>query len=236
MNLQGIMGFIFTATLLLPITFIIVFKLYRYQSFIALGIFYLLAFVDAMMLQKYIPVGTEFRRIFGIGTNLLDVPLLLTFFSYFSPTSQCTKRMKYIMSLFIAFEIIIIAMYGFNRNALTIIIAPGLAIILFFCACFFIRQIKIAIFYRKAIGKAMMTSSFLFVFGCYSLIYIMYYIVRTPQTTDVYIMYLISSAISVLVVSAGMVIDTRRLNKLEELQVTRRELSRVYGNEAVQRN
>jgi hypothetical protein len=233
MNLQESMGFIFTTTLVLPIIFIIAFRLYRYRSFLALGIFYLLAFFDAMMMQKYIPAGTEFRRIFGITTNLLDVPLLLTFFSYFSPSSACTRRMKYAMIFFVAFEIIIMSIYGFNRSALTIIIAPGLAIILFFCACFFIRQIKIAIMYRKAIGKALMTSSFLFVFGCYSLIYVMYYIIRTPHTKDVYIMYLISSALSVIVVSAGIIIETRRLRKLQELQITRRELSRIYADDKI---
>jgi hypothetical protein len=43
-------------------------------------------------------------------------------------------------------------------------------------------------------------------------------------------MYLISSALSVIVVSAGIVIETKRLRKLQELQITRRELSRIYSD------
>jgi hypothetical protein len=230
MNLKDILGFILTASLLLPIFIILAYRLYRFVPFIALGICFTLAFFDVVMMLQYIQTGSHFRRIFGITNNLLEVPLLLIFFSWFSPSSRLTRHMRYVILVFIAFEIIITASYGYNVKALTIILAPGLTIILFFCAWFFIRQIKIAIIQGKAIGKAIIISSLLFAFGCYTLIYVMHYIAKTPHTTDVYIMYLIASAISVTGVSAGILMEKKRIRKLEELQLTRRELSKVYGN------
>jgi hypothetical protein len=139
--------------------------------------------------------------------------------------------MKYLSLAFIIFEIIVTASIGYNKDALTIIIGPGLAIILFFSVLFFIRQIKIAITFWKGIGKALMISSFLFVFGCYSFIYVMHYIVRTPATSDVYIMYLISSMLSGILVFAGMIIESKRIRKLQELLVTRHELNLIYKKE-----
>ena len=231
MNLKDLMGFIISITLLLPIILIIALRLYWMKSFIALSIFYLLTFSDAMMLQKYILVGEDFQNIFGVTIKLLDIPLVLTFFMYFSPSLRMSKQMIYIGFGFIVFEIIVTMLIGYNKDALTIIIGPGLAIILFFCALFFIRQIKTAITFRKGIGKAFIISSFLFVFGSYSFIYIMYYIVRTPDTTDVYIMYLISSALSSILVFAGLMIESKRICKLQELLVTRQELSQIYKKE-----
>ena len=231
MNLKDLMGFIFSITLLLPIILIIALRLYRMKSFIALGIYYSLTFFDMMMMQKFMPADESFRRIYGVTINLLDVPLMLTFLVYFNPSLRLSKQMKYLSLVFIVFEIIVTLLMGYNRNALTIIIGPGLFIILFFCAMFFIRQIKIAITLRKGIGKAIMISSFLFVFGCYSFIYVMHYIIRTPDTADVYIMYLISSALSSILVFAGLMIESQRICKLQELLVTRHELSQVYKKE-----
>ena len=228
MNLKDLMGFIFSGAILLPIVLIIVLQLYSFKGYLALSIYYVLGFFDSLMMQNIITVSHDFRRVFGVTYNLLDVPLLLTFLSCFSPSALLSKRIRYTILIFIGFEIFTILYFGFNRNALTITIGPGLSIILFFCIWFFIRQIKIAITHGKSLGKALITSSFLFVYGCYSFIYVMHYIVRTPNTTDVYIMYLVSSALSVIVVSAGIVIENKRIRKLKELIVTRHELHVIY--------
>src|SRR5437867_2311807 len=132
MNLKELVGFIFSTTILLTIILIIALQFYRMKCFLALGIYYLLTFFDAMMMQKYILAGENFRRIYGVTINLLDVPLVLTFFMYFSPSFRLSKQMKYLTLAFIVFEIIVTASIGYNRDALTIIIGPGLAIILFF--------------------------------------------------------------------------------------------------------
>ena len=62
---------------------------------------------------------------------------------------------------FIAFELIVIVMYGFNTQATTIVLAPGLILTLVISLLFFIHQVKIAVVYHKAVGKAIMISSVL---------------------------------------------------------------------------
>ncbi len=230
MSLKDLMGFVLSAATLLPFALIIVFKLYRLRSFIALGIYYILVFIESMMKQQYIQAGEGIQRIVGMTYNMLDVPLLLIFFIYFSPSLRVSRQLQFFCIVFIAYEVIITAFWGYNRNGLTYTIGPGLAILLSFCTWFFIRQVKISAKHKKSIGKAVITSALLFAFGCYSIIYIMYYLIRTSDTTDVYVMYLISSALSVIVVSAGIAIENKRIQKLIELKVTRRELSMIYGN------
>ena len=222
------MGIIFTSAFLLPISLIIIFRLFNFRSYLALGIYYLLIFFDALIMQHFIDAGETFRKYYGVTHDLLRVPLLLLFFTYFSPHPLVTKRMLYTGLAFIAYEMLIISIIGYNKDALTLIIGPGLLIILFFSSWFFIRLIKVTINNKKAIGKAIILSSFLFVIGCYGIIYIMHFILRTPETTDVYIMYLISSSVSAVVLSVGLIIENKRIQKLKELLVTRQELRMIY--------
>lgn len=222
------MGIIFTSAFLIPIALIIFYRLFNFRSYLALGIYYLLIFFDALIMQHFIEAGDNFSKFYEVTHDLLRVPLLLIFFTYFSPHPLVTKRMLYTGLAFIAYEIMITSIIGYNKEALTLIIGPGLLVILFFSSWFFIRQIKVTINNKKAIGKAVILSSFLFAIGCYIIIYIMHFIIRTPDTTDVYIMYLISSAVSAVVLSAGLVIENKRIQKLKELLVTRQELRMIY--------
>lgn len=230
MTFKDLIGFILSAVVLLPLILIVVFRIYRLKSFLALGIYYLLALLNSMMMHEYIPAGEEIRKIAGVTYYLLEIPLILAFFIYFSPSLRVSRQMQILCLVFIVFEIIIAVIYGYNKKALAIILGPGLAILLFFCVWFFIRQVKIAATHKKAIGKVMIISALLFAFGCYAIIYLLFYIARNPQTTDAYLMYLISSAISVSVLSAGIIRENKRIQKLIELKVTRRELRMIYGN------
>lgn len=60
---------------------------------------------------------------------------------------------------FILFEAIVISVIGFNLDAITIIIGPGLLIVCGLCMFFFIRHTKQAIENRKATGKALIVTS-----------------------------------------------------------------------------
>jgi hypothetical protein len=75
-----------------------------------------------------------------------------------------------------------------------------------------------------------MLSSLLFAYGCYSLIYIMYYVIRTKDVSDVFVMYFIVTTLSALILSVGMVVESKRIKKLKELKLVRKELNMLYGN------
>jgi hypothetical protein len=231
MNWKELMGYVSTAALLLPVLLIAILRLHRFKCFLALGIYYLLSFCYNLMSESYIHVGADFKRIFGIGNNLLELPLMFTFLAYFSNSPVLSKRIRFSVLLFIAFELIITLIYGYNKNAITIIMAPGLTLILLFSTWFTLRQIKITIIQGKATGKALMISSLLFAYGCYVLIYVLYYLLKTDDISEVFIMYFIAATLSALFLSAGMMIESKRIKKLEELKITRRELSVIYGQD-----
>lgn len=228
MNWKEIMGIIVTVTPLLPVVIILSFRLERFKCFLALGIFYFLSFACNLMSENYIPVSESFRKIFGIACDLLELPLIFIFIAYFGASAKAKKRIRYFILFFMAFEAAVVLIYGYNKEAITIIMAPGLALVLVTCIWFSLRQIKITITLGKATGKALMISALLFAYCCYTIIYIMYYLAKTNQVDDVFLMYFIAATLSTILLSAGMIIENKRIKKLEELKITRKELSMIY--------
>jgi hypothetical protein len=220
-------GLISTIALSLPILTIIATKLYGYRSFPALLVYYSIAVGDNFLALGYINADPDFIRYYGIFNNLLEVPLILFFLTYFSTTARLTQKMRISILAFISFEIIIVSILGFTRKAVTITIGPGLLVILFFCVIFFVRQTKITIMHRKATGKALMAGSFLFSFGCFSIIYLMYYIFKSPKA-DTLPVYFFVTTFSSMLICAGILIERKRVQKLNELKQTRKELSIIY--------
>ncbi|HRG83104.1 MAG TPA: hypothetical protein PLO99_11365, partial [Chitinophagaceae bacterium] len=107
----------------------------------------------------------------------------------------------------------------------------GVALILALSTYFFIRQTKIAITHRKATGKAVIAASLLFAYGCFGLIYLMYYVFRSTDVEDIFLIFFMVSTFSSLMLSVGIYIEEKRIRKLNELRVTRRELSNIYAGE-----
>jgi hypothetical protein len=228
MNWKELMGFISTIAYLMPILIIILLRLNRFKCFLALGIYYLLGLCNNIMKEGYVPVPKVFINTFDITYNFLDMPLMFIFLAYFSTSVRLARKIRIAVLAFIVFEIVIALIYGYNKEALTIIMAPGLAGVLIFSGIFFIRQIGIAIEHQKATGKALMLSSLLFAYGCYALMYVMYYIIKTEDVADVFVMYFIVTILSAILISIGMIIENRRIKKLEELKLVRKELSMLY--------
>jgi hypothetical protein len=194
-------------------------------------IYYAAVFIYNLMTEGYIQADPAFIRYWGLTNNLLDVPLLLTFLIYFSTSASFTRRIKTIIFAFALFEAIVVLIFGFNVKAVTIILGPGIIIEIGLCLLFFIRQTKITILYRKAMGKALIAASLLFAYGCYGIIYLMYYIFKTQQVADTFLIYFLVVTISSFLLSAGIIIEQKRIRKLNEMKLTRKELSSIYAEE-----
>lgn len=229
MNWKDTMGIISSVALLTPVIVIFALRLQRFKCFLALAIYYLLAFSYNLMTESFITVNPDFKRFFGITNNLLELPLIFTFMAYFSSSPTLAKRIRHFVLAFVVFEVITTLVYGYNKEAMVIIMAPGLSLILFFTIWFSLRQIRITIMQGKATGKAVMISSMLFAYSCYVLIYILYYLLKSQEVSDIFTMYFIAATLSALILSAGMLIENKRIKKLEELKITRKELNMVYG-------
>jgi hypothetical protein len=225
------MGFISTVALFLPILIILVLRLGAYRTFPALLIYYSGVLIYNLFTEGFVHVDRQVMRYWGITNNLLDIPLLLTFLIYFSSSNTFTRRIKMLIWGFILFEAIVIVIFGLNVNAITIILGPGIVIAIAFCMLFFIRQTKMTIMHRKGTGKALIAASLLFAYGCYGIIYLMYYVFKTKYKDDTFLIYFLVATLSSLLITAGIIVERKRIRKLNELKLTRRELSTIYAHE-----
>jgi hypothetical protein len=237
MTWNSAMGFVSSVALFLPIAFILALKLGRYRSFPALLAYYAIAFINNILGEGYIAAGTDVVKYWGLANNLLHPPLMLFFLTYLCTSVAQAQRMRMLILTFILFEVVVILLRGISKETITITLAPGLAIIFFFCGYFFIRQTKMAITHRKATGKAMIVASQLFAHGCFAIIYLMFYVFETHRVgneinpgylADIYLVYFFVVTLSSSFMCAGIIIESKRVQKLSELKITRKELLMIY--------
>lgn len=225
------MGLVSSVALFLPIITILLFRLGSYRTFPALLAYYTSVFIYNLFTEGYINVHPGVIRYWGLINNFLDAPLMLIFLIYFSTSPSFTKRLKLFAVVYIVFEIIVAVIVGFNTNAVTIILGPDIIIMIGLFLYFFIRHTKIAITNKKAFGKAIIAASLLFAYGCFGIIYLMYYVFKTQFVEDTFLVYFLVTTISSVLLAAGIFIEEKRIRKLNELRLTRRELSDIYADE-----
>ena len=225
------MGLISTAALSLPILTLVATRLAGYKTFPALVVYYGSAVAYNLLTQGYVKADAGIIRAVGFTNNLLDAPLTMTFLLYFSTSPKLASNMKILIGAFIGFEALIVLIFGFTRLAMTIILGPGLIAVLCFSIPFFVSQTKMSIMHHKSTGKAFMSASLLFAYGCFIIIYVIYYLLNIRNTEDAFLVFFLVSTVSSLLMSIGMFIERKRVKKLSELKVVRKELSELYSND-----
>lgn len=228
MTWNSVMGLISTVTLFLPVFLMLAFRLGGYKSFPALLSYYVIFVIYNLLTEGYIKTNPGTIHYWNMCKNLLDGPLMLIFIAYFSTSALFMKKLKIGLLILVCFEITVLFLKGFTTDAIALILGPVLLTIFILSVYLFIRQTKITILHSKAMGKAIIAASLLFAYGCYSIIYLMYYIFKTPYVADTFLIYFLVATISSLAMSAGIIIERKRIQKLNELKVTRRELSAIY--------
>jgi hypothetical protein len=180
------------------------------------------------MKEGYFPVNADLVYCWGICNNILDVPLMLLFLSYFSTSVNFTKRLKILILSFIAFELLVLVLAGFNVEAITIILGPGILIVFSLSLFLFLHQSKIVITNRKALGKTLIASSLVIAYGCYGILYVLFYIIKTPLVADAFLVYFYVVTFSTIILCTGIVFEKKRIQKLFELKKARKELHIIY--------
>jgi hypothetical protein len=228
MTWNSIMGVISTLALFLPILLILALRLGAYRSFPILIIYFTIVFLNNLMNEGYIHSNADVVYFWGISINLLDAPLMLLFLTYFSPSVAFSRRLIILILSFLVFELTVVLLFGFNVRAITIVLGPGILIVFALCLLFFIRQAKIVITNRKAMGKILIASSLVFAYGCYGIIYVLFYIIKTPMIADTFLLYFIVVTFSSLFLCTGIIFERKRIQKLFELKKARKELHDIY--------
>lgn len=231
MTWNDLLGLISTTALTMPILVLFFTRLASYRTFPFLVAYYAAAIVCNMLAQGYVHASPDVRKTISIVNNFLDTPLMLLFLSYFGASLKGRRQMHQLVAAFVAFELLIIGIFGVSVKSVTLIMGPGIALTLAFCVPFFVRQVKITIVHHKASGKALMIASLLFAYGCFSIIYLMYYVMDIQDRQDTFIVYFLVSTFSSLLMSTGILAEKSRVRKLSELKIVRRELSEIYSHE-----
>lgn len=233
MSLNSTLGIISAVVLFVPIILILIFRLFNHRSFLALSVYYLVAGIYNLISQNIFHTPLWLARPLGIVVNLLDAPLMLLFLTFFSTSAGMKKRITWGIYIFFAFEAIVLVIFGFTVNAVRIILGPDIAIIIALSFIFFQRNVRLAITNSKSLGKAVMTSSVLLSYTIFTVVYVFYYVISNQQyRSDARLVYYLITILSTVLMCAGVIIENKRIKKLDELKNTRRELATIYGKTA----
>jgi hypothetical protein len=228
MNWHSALGSIASIASFTPILLILVFRLYNYRPFLGLLFYFLFSASYNFLAQGILPVQNDFLRALGVFNNLTDAPLMLIFLTFFT-AQPITKYLYRTALLFMVFEIVILCLYGYGVKTVKIVLGPDIAIIATISFFFFLRYVRMAITNSKTTGKATMISAVLLAYSIYSMVYIFYYLLKTKYIEDAQIVYYTVTLLSACLMSMGILIENKRIKKLNELKTTRKELAIIYG-------
>lgn len=229
MNWNAIPGIACIISLTLPIAVIVYNRYYKHRSLAALLVYYSIILIYLLMSQNIISVPKKITVNFGILTNYLDVPLMLTALVFFCPNKQKQNIVRLLSLSFISYEVIITCIHGFKATSIVYIMAPGFVIILGYAFYLFVKQVKFSIMHGKNYGRMIMLASILFCYSCYTLVYYFFYIQRTPEINDTMLIYYISTIVSTLVMAIGLQLMNKRMKELRSLKTTRKELAMFFN-------
>jgi len=234
MNSHSLLGIISSIGLFVPVALILVLKLFSNRSFLALATCYFIVGVQNLMRQSVFDIPRVIYQSMSLVDNILEVPLMLLFLTFFSTSALMTKRIKTCIYIFLGFEAIILLVFGFNVKAIRIILAPDIALIVAISFSFFIRYVRLSVSNTKSLGKAVMASSVFISYVLFSIVYVFYYLIKNQQyQVDAELIYYLVSILSAILMSIGILIENKRFKKLDELRHTRKELATIYGEKKV---
>ena len=233
MNWQAAIGILSTIALFAPVFLIVATRLIRYKQYLPLFIYCALAFGFNLMTEHLVNVPKTAERYYGIINNLTDMPLILSFLAFQIAPSVQVKRMKILLAAFIVFEIVLIIMFGITIKTITWTMGPGLIIVFGYALYYFVYTVKRSFTHNKFISKAIIASALTFAYGCFMILYVMHYVLVFPLQ-DIPYLFLIYYFITIIycgILAVGLIIESRRKKKLEELLLTRKELMRFFSDE-----
>lgn len=231
MNLSSLLERTAAFALSLPILLLLLTRLAWYRGFIALFIYYIINFGYSLLAIGYIHLSNDFVRTCGIISNLVDAPLMLLFLTYFCRTSSFKRNIFWVVGGFLVYEAIILAVFGFNVDASTIIATPGLGLTFTLSLIFAIHQVKITAVYNKAAGKAIIAAALFFEYVGFTYVFSVFYFMHESYQEDARLVFFIITIFSALTISWGIILERKRVKKLFEIKTAREELKALYAGE-----
>ena len=230
MTLATLFGIVSTIAFSVPIFIIIYFRLFINVSFFALMIYFFLGMSYNLMAEGVLHVSAGLKANLGVLNNYLDVPLMLTVMLMFCNSKPKKKTVLVCLILFVMYEIAIALKFQLQPRSVVYLMGPGIILIILYSLAFFKGSIRSTIVHNKGLGKTLMITSILFAYGCYILVYLFFYIQKTPNRSDVFVIYYIASIVFAILMSAGLISIHKKFKAINEVQTARRELALLLHN------
>lgn len=213
----------------LPIVAILLFRLYRHVSLIALMVYYALTILRCLG-NSNTPPSPDFKDTWEVLFNYIEIPLMLSALLFFCPARQRQLSVQILTAFFVAYEVIVAAVFGFTPLASLYIMTPGLLVIVMYSLFLFLRQVKFSIMHGKNMGRVLMLGALVFSYSCYLFMFYAYFIQEETDVSPIYAMHFLSSSIAAVIMSIGLFLMRHRIKELQEIKVTRRELQMIFGS------
>jgi hypothetical protein len=199
-----------TFTLLLPILAILAKRSMWHPCMAALLVYYTQFFFFSLITNEYVDAPGAVESLISFSHVLFDLPLILLFMQYFTDVPATRKKIRYALAAWVGMGILLTIRTGLTDRTITLLMGPGLLIADIFSTAFFVKYIQDGIRQRSETGKAFMAGSLVFLYGSYSLIYFIRYILVSATQEETYTLFQISSIISATLMAIGILLNRKK--------------------------
>ena len=131
MNWDATLGVASVIAFTLPIAVIFYNRYYTHRSLAALLAYYAFILIDNLF-GTIINSAPVLARVINYIDNYTNIPLILTALLFFCASKQRQGKIRLLTLIFVAYEIVIIAVYGFTLNSIIYIMGPGVGVVLLY--------------------------------------------------------------------------------------------------------
>ncbi len=204
-SLLSILPLITTLVFLLPAAIITIKKMWSTRFFMLFGIYGLMAaFINALDL---FPINWVFVERANIFYNMLDIPFVM-FMMYTITRNEVVRKLIVMgVGLYIFLQLVFFFREGMKYDALKISMGYGLGIVLLailYQLLVFFRSMSLK---SSQVPYIVVLCALLFDYGSFIIIYIFDYYVEGYNMNDNLLLYYISSIVSMLIASGGLLIS-----------------------------
>lgn len=186
-----------------PFAILILKKLWKENLYILICGYWLLnGLININSLFNF-SVNGKLEDYITLTANSLDIPIVLGIF-YLASSGTRRVALKKTLLLFIAFEVIITFIKGFNYTSSTIIVGAGLVIVLVYGVLGIMTYLSKVEHTPAENVMVFVYSSFLFFYGTFTIIYIFSYLTDIGNDNDNFFLYYVELFVAAIPATYGL--------------------------------
>lgn len=210
---NDIIAILTTIALLMPILTIVARRSMWHPSFAALIVYYAQFFVFNLFTNNYIHAGGNTMQLIQFSHIFIDLPLVLLFMQYFAKRDKTRSIIRGTLLAWATLAVLLITLMGLSLRITPYLMGPGLVMAAAISMGFFVKYLKSGIHNRWETGKAFMAGSLVFLYGCYLVIYVIQFVMRLRDDQEIYLLFQITTLISVVLMTAGLILNRKQPRK-----------------------